>query len=129
MGRLIDDLLKFSRLGRQQMAESEIDMDATAKSVFDELIAETPGRKIEFTMHPSPQVYGDASMIRQVLTNLLSNAIKFTRTRDGAFIEFGYLPEMEEGAYYIKDNGVGFDMQYVDKLFGLFSEASLDLGV
>lgn len=120
MGRLIDDLLKFSRLGRQQMAESEIDMDATAKSVFDELIAETPGRKIEFTMHPSPQVYGDASMIRQVLTNLLSNAIKFTRTRDGAFIEFGYLPEMEEGAYYIKDNGVGFDMQYVDKLFGVF---------
>ena len=120
MGRLIDDLLTFSRLGRQQMTESEIDMDALAKSVFDELIAQEPSRKIEFTMHSIPQVYGDASMVRQVLANLLSNAIKFTRTREKAFIEFGHLPEIGEGVYYVKDNGVGFDMQYVGKLFGVF---------
>ncbi len=120
MGRLIDDLLTFSRLGRQQMTETEIDMNATAKSVFDELVAQAPGHKIEFAMRSAPQAYGDASMIRQVLANLLSNAIKFTRTRKEAFIEFGYLPEMREGAYYIKDNGVGFDMRYVDKLFGVF---------
>lgn len=120
MGRLIDDLLTFSRLGRQQMTESKIDMESLAKSVFDELSAQEPDRKIKFTVHSTPQVYGDASMVRQVLANLLSNAIKFTRTREGASIEFGYLPELGEGAYYVKDNGVGFDMQYVGKLFGVF---------
>ncbi len=120
MGRLIDDLLTFSRLGRQQMTESEIDMEALAKSVFDELSAQDPGRKIKFTIHSAPPVYGDASMIRQVIANLLSNAIKFTRTREEALIEFGHLSEMEGGAYYIRDNGVGFDMQYVGKLFGVF---------
>lgn len=120
MGRLIDDLLTFSRLGRQQMSESEIDMGALAKSVFDELRALEPDRKIKFMIRSAPPVYGDTPMIRQVLANLLSNAIKFTRTRVEASIEFGYLPELEEGAYYVKDNGVGFDMQYVGKLFGVF---------
>jgi two-component system sensor kinase len=120
MGRLIDDLLTFSRLGRQQMTESEIDMGSLAKSVFDELSTQEPGRKIKFTIKPSPPVSGDHSMIRQVIANLLSNAVKFTRTREEAQIEFGYLPELGDGAYYIKDNGVGFDMQYVGKLFGVF---------
>jgi light-regulated signal transduction histidine kinase (bacteriophytochrome) len=120
MGRLIDDLLTFSRLGRQQMTESEIDMGSLAKSVFDELSTQEPGRKIKFTIKPSPPVSGDHSMIRQVIANLLSNAVKFTRTREEAQIEFGYLPELSDGAYYVKDNGVGFDMQYVGKLFGVF---------
>jgi light-regulated signal transduction histidine kinase (bacteriophytochrome) len=120
MGRLIDDLLTFSRLGRQQMTESKIDIETLAKSVFEELASQEHSRKIKFTIHPSPPVYGDNSMIRQVLVNLLSNAIKFTRTREEAFIEFGYLPELCDGAYYVKDNGVGFDMQYVGKLFGVF---------
>lgn len=120
MGRLIDDLLTFSRLGRQQMTNSKIDIETLAKSVFEELFAQEHGRKIKFTVHPSPPIYGDNSMIRQVLVNLLSNAIKFTRTREEAIIEFGYLPKLDEGAYYIKDNGVGFDMQYVGKLFGVF---------
>lgn len=120
MGRLIDDLLTFSRLGRQQMSESEIDMEALAKSVFDELRAQEPDRKIKFTIRSAPPVFGDAPMIRQVLANLLSNAVKFTRTREKASIEFGYFPELGEGAYYVKDNGVGFDMQYVGKLFGVF---------
>ncbi len=120
MGRLIDDLLTFSRLGRQQMTTSKIDMETLAKSVFEELAAQVPGRKIKFTVQSVPPAYGDNSMIRQVLVNLLSNAIKFTRTREEAFIEFGYLPELSSGTYYVKDNGVGFDMQYVNKLFGVF---------
>ncbi len=122
MGRLIDDLLAFSRLGRQQMIKSTIDMETMTKSVFEELAAQEPGRKIKikFTAHASPPVYGDSSMIRQVLVNLLSNAIKFTRPRENAQIEFGYLPKLGDGAYYIKDNGVGFDMRYLNKLFGVF---------
>jgi light-regulated signal transduction histidine kinase (bacteriophytochrome) len=120
MGRLIDDLLTFSRLGRQQMTKSKIDMETLAKSVFEELAAQEPGRKIKFAIQHSPPVYGDNSMIRQVLVNLLSNAVKFTRPEEEAFIEFGYLPKLGDGAYYIKDNGVGFDMQYVNKLFGVF---------
>jgi light-regulated signal transduction histidine kinase (bacteriophytochrome) len=120
MGRLIDDLLTFSRLGRQQMTMSTVDIGALVKSVFEELAAQEPGRKIKLTVHLAPPVFGDASMIRQVLVNLLSNAVKFTRPEAEAFIEFGYLPEKGDGAYYIKDNGVGFDMKYVGKLFGVF---------
>lgn len=120
MGRLIDDLLTFSRLGRQQMTKSKIDIETLAKSVFEEILAQGSSHKIKFTVHPSPPVYGDNSMIRQVLVNLLSNAIKFTRSREEALIEFGYQPELGGGAYYVKDNGVGFDMQYVGKLFGVF---------
>jgi light-regulated signal transduction histidine kinase (bacteriophytochrome) len=120
MGRLIDDLLTFSRLGRQQMTRSKIDIEALSKSVFEELAAQEPGRRIKLTVHPVPPGFGDSSMIRQVLVNLLSNAVKFTRPKEEAQIEFGYLPEKGDGAYYIKDNGVGFDMQYVNKLFGVF---------
>ncbi len=117
MGKLIDDLLNFSRLGRQQMTVTEIDMQALARTVFGELAAQASGRKIEFTTQPVPSVYADPAMIRQVLTNLFENAIKFTRTREKSFIEFGYLPQ---GAYYVRDNGVGFDTQYCGKLFGVF---------
>lgn len=120
MGQLIDDLLTFSRLGRQQMIATRVDMEALAKTVFEELAAQAPGRDIEFTIHPAPPVYGDQAMIRQVLANLFGNAIKFTRTREKASIEFGYQPELRKGAYYVKDNGVGFDMQYGGKLFGVF---------
>lgn len=120
MGQLIDDLLTFSRLGRQQKVEARIDMAALARAVFEELAALSPGREIEFTVdHPRP-AHGDKAMIQQALANLLSNAIKFTRTRERARIAFGFLPEMEGGAYYVKDNGVGFDMQYAGKLFGVF---------
>jgi light-regulated signal transduction histidine kinase (bacteriophytochrome) len=120
MGRLIDDLLTFSRLGRQQMTRSKIDIETLAKSAFEEIAVQEPGRKINFTVHPAPPVFGDASMIRQVLVNLLSNAIKFTRPKGEALVEFGYLADESEGTYYIKDNGVGFDMQYAGKLFGVF---------
>ena len=118
MGQLIDDLLTFSRLGRQQMSESQIDMDGMVRAMFAELAALAPDRNISLTVLAVPPAHGDQAMIRQVVVNLIANAIKFTRTREQALIEFGYLPE--EGAYYVKDNGVGFDMLYVGKLFGVF---------
>ena len=120
MGQLIDDLLAFSRLGRQEMIKSQMDMAALAKEVFDELAALTPQRNIKFTILPVPPVNADKSLIRQVLVNLLANAIKFTRLTANASIEFGFLPQADNGAYYVKDNGVGFDMQYSGKLFGVF---------
>jgi len=120
MGQLIDDILAFSRLGRQQMSEARIDMGALAKAVFDELAALTPEREITLRIGSVPPAQGDATLVRQVLANLLSNAIKFTKRRAHPSVEFGYLPQTGGGAYYVKDNGVGFEMQYVGKLFGVF---------
>ncbi|HEY3419281.1 MAG TPA: ATP-binding protein [Methanomassiliicoccales archaeon] len=118
MGQLIDDLLTFSRLGRQQMTDSVIDMERMFGAVFDELAASEPDRKIGFDLKRLPNARGDEAMVRQVLVNLVSNAIKFTKTREESMIEVGFDPE--SGAYYVKDNGVGFDMKYVGKLFGVF---------
>ncbi len=121
MGQLIDDLLTFSRLSRQQLLATQIDMGALAQAVFEELAAQAAGRQIRFVVHAVPPALGDKAMIHQVLMNLLSNAIKFTRPRAEAVIEFGYVrPEKGPGAYYVQDNGVGFDMQYAGKLFGVF---------
>jgi len=120
MAQLIDDLLAFSRLGRQQVTESHVDMAALAREVFEELTAERAGRSITFTVGPVPPAQGDRALLRQVLLNLLSNAIKFTRTRPRAQIEFDYSSGPDDHAYCVKDNGVGFDMQYADKLFGVF---------
>ena len=120
MMRLIDDLLSFSRLGRQQMTETDIDITGLAKEVYEELNAQTSNRKIRFIVRDCPAVHGDKAMMRQVLVNLIANAIKFTRTKQEAVIEFGYLSEPGNHAYYVRDNGVGFDMQYSDKLFGVF---------
>jgi len=120
MGQLIDDLLAFSRLGRQQMTETRIDMGVLAKAVFDELAGLTPGRQLALRIGSVPPAQGDGTLVRQVLVNLLSNAIKFTKGKAQAFVEFGYRAESGAEAYYVKDNGVGFDMQYVGKLFGVF---------
>jgi PAS domain S-box-containing protein len=122
MGRLIDDLLAFSRLGRQQMEQESIDMHRLARAVFDELAAgEPPERKLKLDLHPLPKARGTQTMIRQVWVNLISNAIKFTGGRETGEIEIG-AREGEDGStvYYVKDNGAGFDMRFVDKLFGVF---------
>ena len=120
MAQLIDDLLVFSHLGRQEIRISDVDMEKLAKNAFKELNLIIPERKIHFSIKPLSPIQGDQAMIRQVLINLLSNAVKFTRPKENATIEVGGGREGNENIYYVKDNGVGFDMQYVDKLFGVF---------
>jgi len=122
MGRLIDDLLAFSRLGRQEMELLAIDMRGMAQAVFDELAAqEPPERKLKLDLRPLPAVHGTQMMIRQVWVNLIGNAIKFTKGRDVGEIEIGtQTGEDEVPVFYIKDNGAGFDMRFADKLFGVF---------
>ncbi len=121
MGRLIDDLLSFSRLGRQKMEVASMDMRALAQGVFNELAASEPERKVRFDLRPLPAASGTVAMIRQVWVNLLSNAVKFTKERETGEIEVGTQDGGKEGPiYYVKDNGAGFDMRYVDKLFGVF---------
>ncbi len=121
MGRLIDDLLAFSRMGRREMAVTPVDMTNLVRTVAAELRAGEPaGREIEVDIADLPAATGDPAMLRQVWINLLSNAIKFTRTRVPARIQVGADREGEETRYWVKDNGVGFDMQYADKLFGVF---------
>ncbi len=120
MGQLISDLLAFSRLGKQEMRSSEVDMNDLAIVVFEELKLANPERAISFQVKPLPAARGDHKMIRQVFVNLLSNAIKFTRPRETAAIEVGAMTEDTENVYYVKDNGAGFDMQYSGKLFNIF---------
>ena len=120
MGLLIDDLLSFSRIGRKEIVLSEFNIGDLMSAVIEELKPSTVGRNIKFEIKPLPHAYGDQAMIRQVSINLLSNAIKFTRPRKTAFIEVGAEIEEDQNIYYVKDNGVGFDMQYVDNLFGIF---------
>jgi len=95
-------------------------MCGLAKDVYEELRATVPGRALQFNMKTLPAAIGDIKLIRQVFVNLLSNAIKFTRLREIAVIEVEGWNEKNENIYYVKDNGVGFDMQYSDQLFGVF---------
>lgn len=120
MGQLIQDLLLFSRLGRKKVSFTEINIEKLILEVFEELKSQTPTRKIELKLGSLPNAVGDSSMFRQVFVNLLSNAIKYTKNREVALIEVGYREEANKGCYYVKDNGAGFDMRYVDKLFGVF---------
>ena len=120
MGQLIDDLLLFSRLGRQEIAASDIRMTELAKGVFEEIKPPANERNLQFNMKTLPGARGDRPMMKQVFANLLSNTIKFTRPKEMATIEIGGTNDGAENIYYVKDNGVGFDMQYVGKLFGVF---------
>jgi two-component system cell cycle sensor histidine kinase/response regulator CckA len=120
MDRLINDLLAFSRLGRQDLKRSRLNMDNLVKSALTELQETYPGRTVQWNLHPLPWAEGDKALLRQVWVNLLANALKFTRPRQVAVIEVGSRTEGEEDVYYVKDNGVGFDMQYAHKLFGVF---------
>jgi light-regulated signal transduction histidine kinase (bacteriophytochrome) len=121
MGQLIDDLLIFSRMGRQEMLRTSVNLDQLVKTVIHDLRLDLQGRTISWTIGSLPEVYGDPAMLRQVFTNLLSNALKFTRHRAGAKIEIGATqPTAGETEIFVRDNGAGFDMQYVNKLFGVF---------
>jgi len=120
MGRLIDDLLQFSRLGRKELEVTALDLDALARSVVDELRREGGARDIDVAIGPLPPARGDRALIRQAFVHLIGNALKFTRGRPDARVEIGSRHQQDEVAYYIRDNGVGFDMRYADKLFGVF---------
>jgi light-regulated signal transduction histidine kinase (bacteriophytochrome) len=122
MGRLIDGMLTFSRLGRQEMNVEEIDMWELVQTVFDDLAAkETPGRDLRLNLKPIPPACGSPTMIRQLWEHLIGNSIKFTSGRDIAEIEIGSMDQGEGmREYYIRDNGAGFDMSLAGKLFGIF---------
>jgi two-component system sensor kinase len=120
MGRLIDDLLAFSRLGRKHMSMTKMNMDDLVREVWKELQVINSDRNMILTVNSIPPGYGDRTLIKQVYSNLLSNAVKFTKHKDAAHIEAGGYTDGNEAVYYIRDNGAGFDMAYYDKLFGVF---------
>jgi len=120
MGQLIEDLLAFSRLGRANLSTATLAMDALVREVWQELQVVYPERRMTLKMNGLSPGLGDWTLIRQVISNLLSNAIKFTRGRDESVIEVGECARGEEQAYFVRDNGCGFDMKYYGKLFGVF---------
>jgi PAS domain S-box-containing protein len=120
MGMLIDDLLQFSRTGRAEMRRSISSMDGILDDVIESLRYDNPARTIEWIVATLPPVYCDTAMMKLVWMNLLSNAVKFTRTREKAVIEIGVKENDKEYVFFVRDNGVGFDMRYAQKLFGVF---------
>jgi len=120
MDTLINDLLKFSRYNRQEIKLSRVNMYSMASAVYKDLSTETDKNKIKFHLQNIPETYGDFSLLQQVWINLIVNAIKYTSKNPNPEIEVGYRTENTENIYFVKDNGVGFDMAYVKKLFGVF---------
>ncbi len=120
MGLLIDNLLAFSRMGRSALQMGWTDAHALVEEVRDELAPDIDGRIIEWNIAALPRVYVDRALFKQVWINLLSNAVKYTRNRDKAQISIGCEDRPTEYEFEVKDNGAGFDMQYADKLFGVF---------
>jgi light-regulated signal transduction histidine kinase (bacteriophytochrome) len=120
MAQLIDDLLNLSRVTRKEMRRESVDLSALAQGVVAELQQSQPERAVEFVIADSVVGTGDARLLRVVLENLLGNAWKFTSKQDHARIEFGVKQEADGSVYFLRDDGVGFDMAYADKLFGTF---------
>jgi signal transduction histidine kinase len=121
MGTLIDDLLGFSRIGRAEARNAAVNLDQLVREVIAELRQDTKDRDIAWTVGALPVCYGDRSMLKVTLMNLLSNAVKFTRIRPRAKIEIGYADRKDNQVeIFVADNGAGFDIQYVNKLFGVF---------
>jgi PAS domain S-box-containing protein len=120
MGCLIDDLLVFSRMARSEMQTTTVGLDELVRQARHALAPEMEGRRIEWTVAPLPVVHGDAAMLRLVFANLLGNAVKYTRTRTAARIEIGTTTAGSAVTVFVRDNGVGFDMEYAHKLFGVF---------
>jgi PAS domain S-box-containing protein len=120
MGFLIDDLLAFSKLSRYKLDLTQIDMQSMAISVYQELATTSDKESIDFRLQNIPDAFGDPSMIRQVWLNLISNAIKYTSKKQNRVIEVLSVNEGSENIYIVKDNGAGFNMEYYDKMFGVF---------
>jgi light-regulated signal transduction histidine kinase (bacteriophytochrome) len=120
MDQLIEDLLVFSRLGRQPVSKRRADVAALVASALKEFAAERATRRVDVLVGPLPVILADTALLAQVLTNLLSNAFKFTSGRAHAIIEVGCRTEDSETVFFVRDNGAGFDMRYAAKLFGVF---------
>lgn len=120
MGELIDDLLAFSRLSRQPLNRREIDTDALVRGVWESLGDDRRDRTVEAVFGPLPVCWGDPALLKQVWFNLLANALKYSRKRSVARIEVGVADGERGTAFFVRDNGAGFDMRYVGKLFGVF---------
>jgi signal transduction histidine kinase len=120
MGVLIDDLLDFSRLGRQTLRPSPLNLSAMAEGIVGDLRRARPERTIDFSVAPLPDAMADAATMRQVLVNLLSNAVKYAKPAGTIRIEIGGRRDGDMNTYWVRDEGVGFDMRYVDKIFGVF---------
>jgi light-regulated signal transduction histidine kinase (bacteriophytochrome) len=120
MGVLIDDLLKFSRLSRTPLNTQEVNTAKLVRNVLEDLKSQREGRQVELRIGDLPACQGDAALLNQVWVNLISNALKYTRKRETALIEIGCKLEHDEHVYFVRDNGAGFNMRYVNKLFGVF---------
>jgi len=121
MGHLIDDLLAFSRAGRVELHKTDLDLQVLIKEVVREEMEQAKGRDIAWEIEVLPEVHADRATLRQVLVNLIDNAVKYTRECEQAHIEIGTVPgEENQLVFFVRDNGVGFDMKYADKLFGVF---------
>jgi light-regulated signal transduction histidine kinase (bacteriophytochrome) len=120
MGALIDDLLAFSRLGRQAMQMTALDMTQLARVTYEGLIAQLPDGKVEFHLGALPRARGDRGLLGQVWANLLANALKFSSKEAQPHIEVSAISDEREHVYFVRDNGVGFDPRYQSKLYGVF---------
>ena len=120
MTNLIDNLLEFSKLGKLPINKRQVDLNLLIQEVWDDLEMEREGREIDFQVQILPTCQADVNLIRIVLTNLLGNAIKFTRIRQAPLVEVGSIEENSEMIYFVRDNGTGFDMDYSERLFGVF---------
>jgi len=120
MGELIDDLLAFSRLGRQPLVRRRVDTRRLVEEALGELKPSISDRRIETRVNELPPSQGDQALLKQVWINLLSNALKYSRGRTPAIVEIGWEQQDGEGVFFVRDNGVGFNMEYADKLFGVF---------
>jgi light-regulated signal transduction histidine kinase (bacteriophytochrome) len=120
MDHLVEDLLAFSRLGRQALRKRSLEPAELVRHSLEELKSEQEGRAVDIRIEHLPACEGDLVLLKQVFINLLQNALKFTRTRDRAILEVGWTKTEKGQAYYVKDNGVGFNMQYASQIFGVF---------
>lgn len=120
MEQLIDALLTFSRMGRTELNRGEVDFLELAGQVWQTLQPALKDRVIDFILRPLPKVTGDVAMLRQVMVNLVDNALKFTRSRPRAEVEIGCTSSLTEHTFFVRDNGVGFEPRYQDRLFGVF---------
>jgi len=120
LGGMVDSLLEYSRLGRKQISTADVDLGAETKLIVAELASLAAGRRVRWDIGPLPVVRGDPTLLRLLMQNLLDNALKYTRRREEAVIEVGARREADHWVVHVRDNGVGFDMRYTGKLFGVF---------